>query len=375
MIVDELLQKAWQAVEKQSWNEAWGFLGQIDNAEIGSKEEELLLCCATTRRQQGHVETAKQLYLQLKNKLTLQDAMLADVIMGLAWCERIQNNPKKAALMAQSARYIFHQSHEDQVRLAASEAYIRSYVNIEQSLELFDFLFQHFPAQTNSLWSGIYFQYATTLFKAGDFNKSLPHMLRALEMSQSTQSLVYFADCLRKLPLLRALLGQKDYALKGIMDLHNAKSLYDLSGDKGYAYLLTEQAEVYRSLGKYREAVKCYDQGAWAAKNLGEKAWLGHNLLGSFELSRVMGITLKWKHLEDALETYESINHQWGILHAMIARFMADSKGRSKLFDTIMNFIETSSYSTFAWEAKTMKSFLEMTPKQIDSYPHIMNFA
>jgi tetratricopeptide (TPR) repeat protein len=374
MTVEQMLEKAQVAIEAQSWQEAWGVLGQIDHAQLGSKETELLLLAATVRRHQGEIRHAEQLYEELRERVSLQEERLADVVMGIAECAHLRGEFEKAGFLAQAARRIPVFDHKLTIRLACSEAHIRSHINIDQSIELFQLLYRHSQEETTTVWANIAFQYADSLFVAGLYQEALPQFLAAHKIATDTGATVTTADSLRRLPLVRMLLGQSDYALRGVGDLSLAKQLYEVAGDRGAVYLHTEEGEVYRGLGRWRESDRAFGQGLWGSRELRDDNRIAHNLLGMFELSRVAGHTLKWRYLDEAEALYLKLNNEWGLVHTSFARLLADRRVRGKLLDETISIINASDFASFTREKKMLESFRSMHHDEIDRYPHLLNY-
>jgi tetratricopeptide (TPR) repeat protein len=374
MNVAELLDKADEAIASQSWQEAWGVLGQVDHAQLGSRESDLLLLAATVRRHQGEIQHAERLYNELRERVSLQDERLADVVMGLAECAHLRGAFQEAGMLAQAARFIPTRDPMLALRLACAEAHIRSHINIDQSIELFELLMRYADAAESSVWANITFQYADALFVAGRIAEALPEFLHAHALATASGATVTTADCLRRIPLTRALLQQDEYALRSVHDFTLAKRLYEVAGDRGAVYLHTEEAEVYRGLRRYREAERTYHQGLWAAREIRDDNRVAHNLLGLFELSRVAGQTLKWRHLEEARELYTGIDNDWGVLHTDIAQLLADRKARSRLRQSALERIAASRFGRFERERAILRQFGDMTPDDIDKYPHLLNY-
>jgi tetratricopeptide (TPR) repeat protein len=372
-VTNTLLERAQAAIEAQSWQEAWSLLQQIDHSLLGSKENELLILAATVLRHRGEVEHSERLYGELKGRMSLKDERLADVVMGLAECAHLRGHFTKAAHLAQAARRVPVTTPRLQLRMAVTEAHIRSHVNVDQAILMFNEILHQYPAEETTLWAHLMFQYADALFVAGDIAASLPRLIEANRLATETGATIAAADSMRRLPLVRVLLGQGDYALRGVNDLSLALNLYEVAGDRGSVYLYTEAGEVHRALGKYREAERSFTRGLWGAREIDDENRMAHNQLGLFEVSRAAGAP-KWRTLDEAAEHYLNIGSEWGRIHTLIARALADRKRSNKLIQEAMTLATESTFSKFPRERELLTELGNISPEQIERHPHIMNY-
>lgn len=367
------LQAAHRAIEVQSWVEARALLDSVDPAGLGALVEDFDLLRATCLRHQGDLDGAERVYTHLRSRLALTDPRVPDVVLGLAELAHLRGDFPAAARLAQAAWHIPTNDRKLSLRVAVCAVHIDSHLNVDRAAKSFEHLLGHYAPERSTLWANVLFNYADALIVAGDYEHALPRLLEANQLAADTGATITLADSMRRLPLVRILLGQDSHALRGVGDLSLAEQLYEASGDRGGAYLHTEAGEVYRAIGRYREAERHFKKGLWAVTQIDDRNRMAHNHLGLFEVSRTAGAEPKWDELEQALGLYRQIGSQWGIVHCGIARALADAKPQ-KILPRVLEQIDASTFSAFARERALVERLQTMRRDQLVSEPHLMNW-
>lgn len=371
--IDALLDKAQRAIELQSWQEAHGLLQRIDPTELGAREADYLLLAATCLRHQGELGKAQEMYQQLRGQLSLQDERMADALIGEAECVHALCEYEEAERLAYAASQVPNTGVKLQLRVSTVHAHIVSHLDIHRAVEMFRQGVERFGDMSSSAVANLVFNYADALLVAGEYEASLKELLRAQELGKETGAIITVADAMRRIPLVRVLMGQVEFALRGVGDLQLAENLYDLAGDRGKFYLQTESGEVHRALGRYREAKDCFTRGRWGARELDDPNRIAHNALGLFEISRAAS-TPRWDYLEEAREHYQKIRSDWGLLHCLIAQALADPKQRGELLKQAHDLIEASGFSRFERERELLNKLRNLDGQSISREPHLMNY-
>jgi tetratricopeptide (TPR) repeat protein len=368
-----LLEQAHDAIARQSWREAWAILQRAERMPAGSFAEDFQLMVATCLRHQGHLEQAEEIYRRLRSRLTLQDQRLADAIIGEAECAHVRCDFEAALLLGQAAERVPIPDAGLRLRVGTAVAHLDSHVNIDRAVQRFEYLLAHHELSDDTIAAHVTFTYADALLVAGDYDRATPMFLDAYQRAMRTGATITAADAMRRLPLARILLGQIDYALRGVNDLSLAIELYDVAGDRGSAYVHTEAGEVYRAIGKWREAEQSFRKGLWAAREIDDANRVAHNQLGLFEVSRATG-SPDFKLLEEARESYQQIRSEWGFLHCVIAHGLADRERQDQLLAHAEQLIAQSQFSQFPRERELLARLRDAGADQVSREPHLKNY-
>lgn len=376
---DLLLERADQAMARQSWREAWALLEQISpeyqgsSLHLGARRQDFMLLAAHCLRHRGQFKASESLYDELIDELSLSDPRLAEALSGKGETLHAQNRFGDSLQLLRAAVKVPGQDSYTRLRVLVTQAHIYSHVDVQKSIDLFEDIIRQFPRSDDAPGANLRFSYGDALLIAGDFQAAESEILIAREISQETGCAVTLADCMRRLPLLRALRGDTTRTLTDLADMGNASELYRASGDRGEAYLHTERGEVLRSLGRLREAEAEFNRGLWASREIGDRNRQGHNLLGLFETSRASGRP-KFEHLDQANLDYEKSRSEWGRLHVLIARAIADRGQRDEILLQARELVEQSESAPFN-EEKRLLQWLRSAPEdQVQSLPHLMNY-
>lgn len=348
-------------------------LEQADQYQMGSQNEELGLLAATCLRHQGEVAHAEHIYREIRERLSMSDERLADVMIGLADCAHLRGDFAEAGKLARAASQILVTSTTLALRVRTTGAHIQSHLNVEEAVAAFKAITKDFPAAANTAWANFLFQFADVLLVAGLYPLALAQFLAAHALASETGATITLADSMRRLPLVRILVGHNDYALRGVNDLNLAEQLYEVAGDRGAAYLHTEAGEVYRALGRYREAERSFTRGLWATRQINDVNRIAHNQLGLFEVGRAAGQP-RWEALEDALHQYQSIGSDWGIIHTTIAQGLASPTRIREHLQRAGELIEASTFSEFPRERELLARLAGMSDADAMREAHIMNY-
>lgn len=373
--VEQQLFRVQAAIKAQSWQEAWGLLEQVnpdyrpDSRHLGTLREDFELLAATCLRHRGQLDQAEQLYRDVLLRLQPGDERVPDVLVGLADCLHAEGEIAQALQLGRAAEKMPMRDKVMAVRVLTLTAHLLSHIDLRAALQRYEWIQDNYAANADSSWANYLFWYGDCLLVDGQYDRAVEILLQAHKAATSTGALVTTADCLRRIPLARALSGQDDFALRGMGDLNQSIQLYELAGDRGSVYVHTEAGEVYRAIGRVREAEKSFSQGLWASRSIKDQLREAHNLMGLFELGRLMGGPQD-ELLRDADKCYERVGSEWGRLHVLISRALCGQ-------DTIQQarqLIQDSCLSEFKREQELLGWISATGPEQWREEMHLMNY-
>ena len=373
------LHQAQQAVQAQSWLEAWSILEKInpdyypDSRHLGALREDFELIAATCMRHRGQFEAADKLYTNLQSRLSLRDERLADALLGRAECAHAVGNVPHARMLMKAAERVPMTSTVLALRVFTAGAHIASHVNIDEALDRFEWIDRNFPEREDSSRANFEFWYADALLVAGRFKDCIPRLVSAHRLAVATSATITTADAIRRLPLARVLCGQTDYALRGLGDLNQASQLYKLAGDRGAAYVHTEAGETYRAIGKLREAERAFSHGVWESRNIQDENREAHNQIGLFEVGRMAG-NIQLDLLITAEKLYNKYGSDWGLVQVQISRALADLSNQAEHIKVARELISSSRFSRFERELEILSWIETAKSEELATYPHLMNY-
>lgn len=368
-----------EAIRKQSWQEAWARLEAAnpeyytDDRHLGARRHDFLLAVATCLRHRGQLEEADRMYRIMQREVGLTDPRLADLLAGRADVAYAAGQYPEALGLLRAASYIPGQDLVLQARVATLGCRIQSRIDVALALRMFQQTVERFPGIDGSVGAHLLFWYGDALLVAGDYQQSMDKLVAAYDLAKEAEASVTLADSMRRLPLVRALLGHADHSLKAIHDLQSARDLYQASGDRGEVYLHTEAGEVFRSLGKWRDAEEEFQRGIWSSRDISDPHRQAHNLLGLFHVGRQTA-RIKMENLEKAARLYSDLLSDWGMLHVQISRALIDPANRSQILQQAAQIAQSSTFSAFQREREIIQWLGGASEEQIQAYPHLMNY-
>jgi tetratricopeptide (TPR) repeat protein len=313
------------------------------------------------------------MYRMLQREVGLTDPRLADILSGQADVAYASGKYSDALQLLRAAAYIPGQDLVLQARIATLNARIQSRIDITLALRMFQKTHERFPGIDGSVGANLMFWYGDALLAAGDYEQAMDKFIRAYDLAYESEASVTLADSMRRLPLVRALLGHADHSIKAIHDLQSARDLYQASGDRGEMYLHTEAGEVFRSLGKWRESEEAFQRGVWASRDISDRNRQAHNLLGLFQVCRQTG-RMKTDLLDQAEEIYQYLMSDWGMVHVQIGRALAEPENKGEYLTQASQIIQSSKFSSFPREREIIGWIAGASDEEIRNYPHLMNY-
>lgn len=376
---DLTLKRIDQAMERQSWREAWVLLEEANpdyssgDRHLGARRQDYIMLAAHCLRHRGQLNKSEELYMLLSQEIPLNDPRLTEALMGRADILHMHGELGEAMQLLRAASFVPSQSPDQRVRLQTLTAHVLSHTDTQSAISLFrDLIAKDLPV-SDSVKANLHFWYGDALLTGGLFPESQDQLGAARELAQQGGCAVTLADAMRRMPLVSALNGESSETLSQLSDIVNARNLYRTAGDRGEAFLYTESGEVHRWLGKLREAESEFMRGLWASREVKDLNRVGHNQLGMFEVSR-QALRPKPDLLDEAEHAYAKAKSDWGRLHVLISRALIDRTNRLEIIDRAKQLIAESEFSEFQAESNLLAWMRSAPETEIEQEPHIMNY-
>lgn len=370
---DPALRAAQQAREAQAWKEAMALMPDVDTDHLGSEGLDYLLLRADLLRRRGDVDRSEALYRRAMHAVSLQHDEMAVIWSGLGDIAHLRGDFAAGIRLALAAESVPMTDQQVAFGVYLTSAHILTHLDLDGALERFAWMTSVFPPQRTAAWADFQLQRADALLCAGQLEDATAGMLEAHRLAASVGATVTLADAKRRLPLLRMLLGQVEHALKGMADLQVAAELYRAAGDRGDVYLHTEAGEVQRALGRPTEAQIAFRAGLRGARQLGDANRIAHNCLGLFELSRQAGAP-DLDLWQEAYEHYRQLGSDWGVVHACLARALAQPQHRDRWLDRAESMLDHSGQAAFERERALVRRYRQVPLGHLAAEPHLMNW-